>query len=62
VVTPGSATELADAVVRLAEAPREELASLAGRARRYYVQNFSEEVNAARLLDLLAAASEAGRR
>lgn len=62
VVTPGSATELADAVVRLAEAPREELTSLGDRAHQYYLENFSEEVNAARLVELLSQARQGGRR
>lgn len=63
VVTPGSSTELADATIRLADAPREEVAGLGRRAHEYYLDNFSEEVSAGRLLDLLSEASvQRGRR
>lgn len=57
VVTPGSANELADAVRTLANRSAESVAALGVRGRRYYEQNFSEEVISARLGGLLETAA-----
>lgn len=57
VVTPGSAGELADAVIRLADAPREQTRARGEVGRRYYLQHFSEQVASQQLVDLLAAAA-----
>jgi len=62
VVTPGSAEELADAVRMLANRPAESVSALGERGRRYYEQNFSEQVISARLGGLLEAAATSGGR
>lgn len=57
VVMPGSARELANAVIRLADAPPEETRAQGCSGRRYYLEHFSEEVACQQLIDLLSAAA-----
>jgi glycosyltransferase involved in cell wall biosynthesis len=63
VVQPGSVAEMAQAVTDLADAPGDHVAALGAQARRFYLDTFSEAVNAGRLTALLAsAAASRGRR
>jgi glycosyltransferase involved in cell wall biosynthesis len=62
VVTPGAVDELAAAIRSLADASPDEVVELGRRAHQYYRDTFSENVNAARISDLLSDASEHGGR
>jgi len=57
VTKPGSASELARAVLALRDMPAERLAAMGARGRAYYEANFSERVLGDRLSDLLCSAT-----
>jgi glycosyltransferase involved in cell wall biosynthesis len=55
--TPGSAMELAEAILTVAAMPTEERRSLGERGRRYYVNHLSQEAGAGALNGLLQSAA-----
>lgn len=60
--TPGSAVELAEAILKAAEMPAEERQAWGDRGRRYYIDRLSQETGAGALNDLLHSAAEGGTR
>jgi len=60
--TPGSAVELAEAILKAAAMPAEERQAWGDRGRRYYVDHLSQESGSAALNDLLLSAAEGGAR
>lgn len=61
VVTPGSAAELAQAIIGLSDSSPESLRSRGDASRRYYENHFSEQVIGDQLSDLLEFASSRGK-
>jgi glycosyltransferase involved in cell wall biosynthesis len=62
VVTPGSSREMAEAIVRLADAPPRQVAAMASSGRSYYEEHFSEAIVSAKMSDLLESAARGGVR
>lgn len=60
--TPGSAVELAEAILKAAAMPAEERRAWGDRGRGYYIDHFSQESGAQALTDLLSLAAEGGKR
>jgi len=58
--TPGSAVELAEAILKAAAMPTEERQAWGDRGRRYYIDHLSQESGARALNDLLHSAAEGG--
>jgi len=58
--TPGSAVELAEAILKAAAMPAEERQAWGDRGRRYYIDRLSQEAGAGALNDLLHSAAEGG--
>jgi len=59
--TPGSAVELAEAILKAAAMPAEERRAWGDRGRGYYIDHFSQESGAQALTDLLSLAAEGGK-
>ena len=60
--TPGSAPELAEAIVKAAAMPAEERRAWGDQGRDYYVDHLSQESGAQALTDLLQSAAKGGTR
>lgn len=60
--TPGSAVELAEAILKAAAMPAEERRAWGDRGRGYYIDHLSQESGAQALTDLLHSAAERGTR
>lgn len=56
-VQPGSATAMADAILRMADAPAGEKVAMGRRGRAFYLDNYSQAVTVARLSSLLEDAA-----
>jgi len=60
--TPGSAVELAEAILETAAMTAEERQAWGDSGRRYYLDHLSQESGAQALSDLLHTAAEGGTR
>jgi len=60
--TPGSAAELAEAILKAAALPAEERLAWGDRGRDYYIDHLSQQSSARALTDLLQSASMRGNR
>jgi colanic acid biosynthesis glycosyl transferase WcaI len=58
--TPGSALELAEAILKVAAMPAEDRRTWGDRGRRYYMDHLSQQSGAGALTDLLRSAAEGG--
>jgi glycosyltransferase involved in cell wall biosynthesis len=60
--TPGSAPELAEAILKAAAMPAEEIQAWGDRGREYYTDHLSQDSGSGALADLLRSAAERGTR